>query len=163
MPTTISTRACHVQYTDSTRADGVPPLENLQLSYVNKVGYANMRCTWVLGCPNEIKPAKSITKLEAALEPGNERANTEAAYARAFTELFPGMEVPDEVGIHCGAQFALARWKVLERPKQDYERYRDWLWNTPLHDSVSGRILEYSWHSESRLYTIYYQRFRTRR
>lgn len=107
-----------------------------------------MRCSWTIGCPTEIRPEKKITKLEAALEADNERANTEASYSYAFKQLFPGQEVPDAVGNHCGAQFALARWKVLERPKEDYIRYRDWLYNTPLKDSVSGRILEYSWHSK---------------
>lgn len=129
--------------------DGVPPLKNLRLPYVEREGYANMRCTWVLGCPGEIQPRKAISQIEAAFEPSNDRANTEAAYAYAFQELFPDKPVPEQVGNHCGAQFALARWKVLERPKKDYIRYRDWLWKTPLEDSVSGRILEYSWHSES--------------
>ena len=129
--------------------DGVPPLKNLQLPYVNKVGYANMRCSWTIGCPTEIRPEKKITKVEAALEADNQRANTEAAYSYAFRQLFPDKEVPEAVGVHCGAQFALSRWKVLERPKEDYIRYRDWLYNTPLEDSVSGRILEYSWHSRS--------------
>ena len=44
---------------------------------------------------------------------------------------------------------AATKEKVLERPKHDYERYREWLSNTTLDDSISGRILEYSWHSES--------------
>ena len=122
-------------------------IRNLQLSHVQDVGYANMRCTWVLGCPGEIHPSKAITKLEAAFEPNNDRANTEAAYAQAFEELFPGEEIPDQVGIQCGAQFALAKWKVLERPKSDYIRYREWLLRTPLPDNVSGRIMEYAWHS----------------
>ena len=108
-----------------------------------------MRCTWVLGCPGEIKPRRAITQVEAAFEPDNDRANTEAAFAHAFQELFPNKPVPDQVGIQCGAQFALAKWKVLERPRRDYVRFRDWLWKTPLEDNVSGRILEYSWHSES--------------
>ena len=115
---------------------------------MDKVGYANMRCSWTIGCPTEIRPEKRITQVEAALEADNERANTEAAYSYAFKQLFPDKEVPDSVGVHCGAQFALSRWKVLERPKEDYIRYRDWLYNTPLKDSVSGRILEYSWHSK---------------
>ncbi|KAL9091618.1 MAG: hypothetical protein Q9159_001356 [Coniocarpon cinnabarinum] len=118
--------------------DGVPPLRNLQLSYVNKVGYSNMRCSWTIGCPSEIRPEKMITQVEAAFEADNERANTEAAFSYAFRQIFPGEDVPDAVGINCGAQFALSRWKVLERPREDYIRYRDWLYNTPLKDSASG-------------------------
>ena len=44
---------------------------------------------------------------------------------------------------------AATKESVLERPKHDYERYREWLLNTTLDDSISGRILEYSRHSES--------------
>ena len=33
------------------------------------------------------------------------------------------------------------------RPKSDYEDYRRWLLETRLPDDISGRILEYSWHS----------------
>ncbi|KAI9661535.1 MAG: hypothetical protein M1831_003057 [Alyxoria varia] len=128
--------------------DGVPMIRSLQLPYVQRHGYANMRCTWVIGCPHEIQPAKALSQLEAVFEPKNDRANTEAAYAHAFEELFPGKPIPEEVGIQCGAQFALAKWKVRQRPKRDYQRYRDWLWKTSLPDNVSGRILEYAWHSK---------------
>lgn len=82
------------------------------------------------------------------MEPHNDRANTEASYAHAFQELFPGETVPDAVGVHCGAQFAVSRDRILDRPQQDYRRYRDWLWETSLEDSISGRIMEYSWHSK---------------
>ena len=106
-----------------------------------------MRCSWTIGCPAEIWPERKITKIEAALEADNRRANTEAAFSLGFSQLFPEKEVPEAIGAHCGAQFALSRWKILERPKSDYVKFRDWLYNTPLEDEVSGRILEYSWHS----------------
>ncbi|KAL2350570.1 hypothetical protein BJ546DRAFT_811448, partial [Cryomyces antarcticus] len=67
-------------------------------------------------------------------------------YKDAFAQLFPGVEVPTAVGVSCCAQFAVTKEKVLARPKEDYERYRDWLINTPLSDALSGRIMEYSWH-----------------
>jgi Protein of unknown function (DUF3431) len=37
---------------------------------------------------------------------------------------------------------------VQERPKSEYERIRDWLLETELADQISGRVLEYSWHSK---------------
>lgn len=63
-------------------------------------------------------------------------------------ELFPGQPVPQEIGVSCCAQFSVTREKVLERPKSDYEHYRQWLLRTPLKDALSGRVMEYSWHSE---------------
>ncbi len=127
--------------------DGVPVLQNLRLSHVAEVGYANLRCTWVLGCPNEIKPLVDPITINM-----DDRARTESAFAEGFKELLPNLPVPKEVGVNCGAQFALSREKVLERPQTHYVRYRQWLWDTPLADNVSGRILEYSWHSELALH-----------
>lgn len=37
---------------------------------------------------------------------------------------------------------------MQERPKSEYERIRDWLLETELADQISGRVLEYSWHSK---------------
>ena len=67
-------------------------------------------------------------------------------FRTGFMELFPGVEVPEEVGVSCCAQFGVTRSKVLERPKSDYIRFRKWLAETPLQDDLSGRIMEYSWH-----------------
>jgi hypothetical protein len=63
-------------------------------------------------------------------------------------ELFPGVEVPEKVGVPCCSQFAVSREKILERPIEDYVRYRQWLLETTLPDDTSGRIMEYSWHSK---------------
>jgi hypothetical protein len=45
------------------------------------------------------------------------------------------------------AQFAATKEKICERKKNNYERYRQWIIDTQLGDSISGRIFEYSWHS----------------
>ncbi|KAF2454773.1 hypothetical protein BDY21DRAFT_290462 [Lineolata rhizophorae] len=122
------------------------PLLHLQLPHVEEHGYANLRCTWLLGCPAEIYPKK-----QASLHPyrsynldGN--ITSYEAYLHAFRELFPGKKEPDEIGVSCCAQFAVTKEKVRERKRAEYERYRNWLLETPLPDDVSGRILEYSWH-----------------
>jgi len=114
-------------------------LRHFQIPYLEKEGYVNIRCAWSLGCPVEIKPLD---------EQGIHRAQVHAGgdYKQAFEVLFPEKEVPKSVGVSCCAQFAATKEKVLERPKYDYERYREWLFNTTLDDSISGRILEYSWH-----------------
>lgn len=127
--------------------DGVPMLERLQLNHVKEVGYANLRCTWDIGCPASIRPFHRITQVEAALEPNNDRANTEASYAQAFRELLPEAPgIPSEIGVPCGGQFAVTASRVRKRPLCEYERYRDWLLATKLPDSISGRVFEYSWH-----------------
>ncbi|OCK80577.1 hypothetical protein K432DRAFT_392938 [Lepidopterella palustris CBS 459.81] len=126
-------------HNDDPDYDGLPMLRHFQLPYLEKEGYVNIRCAWSLGCPAEIKPLE---------EEGEHRAQVHAGgdYKQAFEVLFPGIEVPKFVGVSCCAQFAATRDKIRERPRKDYESYREWLLNTTLADSISGRILEYSWH-----------------
>ncbi|KAA8642909.1 DUF3431 domain-containing protein [Aspergillus tanneri] len=129
-------------HNDDPYYDGVPVLRNFQVSYLQEQGYVNLRCAWVLGCPTEIKPYTDTHR---------DAVHAGVYYKNGFMELFPGVEVPEEVGVSCCAQFGVTKWKVLERPKSDYERYRKWLSETTLPDDLSGRIMEYSWHSTSTL------------
>ncbi|KAF3918123.1 hypothetical protein ABW21_db0209635 [Orbilia brochopaga] len=121
--------------------DGVPVIKNLQLPYLSKTGFLPLRCSWQLGCPAELKPVHPYENARI-----DDRTHTEEAYARSFEQLFPNMTVPEVVGAACGGQFALTRQKILERPLSDYQHYRQWLMDTELPDSISGRVLEYSWH-----------------
>ncbi|OAX83515.1 hypothetical protein ACJ72_02130 [Emergomyces africanus] len=124
-------------HSDDPLYDSLPPLKNLQLPFLSKAGYVNLRCVWVLGCPAEIRPFTDI-----------ERADVHAGvhFKNSFEELFPGSPVPQEIGVPCCAQFAATREQVHKRPKKEYEHFREWLLNTSLPDSMSGRIFEYSWH-----------------
>ncbi|OJJ50294.1 hypothetical protein ASPZODRAFT_139605 [Penicilliopsis zonata CBS 506.65] len=117
--------------------DNVHNIKNLQLDYVQKVGYANLRCTLTPGCPAEIQPFRNPP------DPGKD---TENAYAAAWEQLFNNTDVPSLVAVPCCSQFAVSRAQVLRRPYSDYERFYNWLLETPLPDATSTRILEYSWH-----------------
>jgi len=77
---------------------------------------------------------------------------TNRIYKQAFQELMPGVEVPDLVGVGCCSQFAVARETIRLRPREDYVRWRTWLLETELTDDLSGRVLEYTWHSECNLF-----------
>lgn len=54
--------------------------------------------------------------------------------------------VPEEVGAACCAQFAVSRERVLQRPKSDYEGFREWVVETEKNDAKSGRVMEFLWH-----------------
>lgn len=82
-------------------------------------------------------------------DPESNSARAGSFYKAAFQQIFPDTTVPEIVGAPCCAQFAVTAAKIQERPKVDYERIRDWLMETPLNDNLSGRILEYMWHSKS--------------
>ena len=117
-------------------------LRHFQLPYLEQEGYVNIRCAWSLGCPREIRPFEEEGEHREAVHAGGD-------YKQAFQHLFPGSKVPNTIGVSCCAQFAATREKIRERRKEDYIRYRDWIIDTKLQDSISGRVLEYSWHSMS--------------
>ncbi|CBX98751.1 predicted protein [Plenodomus lingam JN3] len=114
-------------------------LRRFQLPYLESEGYVNIRCAWTLGCPREIKPYEEEGEHRAAVHAGG-------SYKMAFEQLFPGVKVPRYVGVSCCAQFAATKEKIRERPVEDYKRWRRWVLETDLEDSLSGRVLEYSWH-----------------
>ncbi|OJJ44001.1 hypothetical protein ASPZODRAFT_72227 [Penicilliopsis zonata CBS 506.65] len=124
-------------HNDDPYYDGVPMLSNFQVPYLEEQGYVNLRCAWTLGCPSEIHPFSDTHR---------EDVHAGEYFKNGFMELFPGVEVPDSVGVSCCAQFGVTRTKIRERPRSDYQRFRKWLLETPLPDDLSGRIMEYSWH-----------------
>lgn len=135
-------------HNDDPLYDAQRILTRLKLPVVLEEGYVNLRCVWALGCPAEIRPL-----LEGAVQPGKSSddqsdARAGSYYKDAFEELFPEFEVPQIVGVSCCAQFAVSGQRIRQRPRSDYERYRQWILNTRLSDDLSGRIFEYSWHSE---------------
>ncbi|KAL7276330.1 hypothetical protein RUND412_000668 [Rhizina undulata] len=126
-------------HNDDPIYDQVPIIRNLGLENILLKGYVNLRCTWIIGCPDEIKPL-------AAMANESDRKPLESKFGVAFTQLFPNVTVPDTVAVSWCAQFAVTREKIRERSRSDYIRYREWLIFTPLDDDDSGRIMEYSWH-----------------
>lgn len=68
------------------------------------------------------------------------------SYTSAFTSLFPELPLPSVVGTPCCAQFVVTRSTIQSVPIWRYESLRQWLWETSLPDSKSGRVMEYLWH-----------------
>ncbi|KAJ6783236.1 hypothetical protein PWT90_01154 [Aphanocladium album] len=128
-------------HNDDPDYDALQLLKRFRVAYLQEQGYVNLRCAWILGCPVEIRP-----RVDAKMPPDDVVPTAKHVYSRAFGDLFPGVDVPSEVGVPCCAQFGVTREAVRARPRQDYVRYREWLLNTDLQDSISGRVFEYSWH-----------------
>ncbi|KAI5198272.1 hypothetical protein E4T39_06855 [Aureobasidium subglaciale] len=125
-------------HNDDPLYDNARALSRLQLPYVQKQGYVNLRCAWRPGCPSEIRPHDaSIGALSDKFG-----MRTGPFFAGAFRELLPDLAVPEDVGVGCCAQFAVSKQQILKRPLEDYERLRRWLAETELESSISGRIFE---------------------
>lgn len=124
-------------------------IRNLRPSYVQMHGYANLRCTWSLGCPVSIVPRRTSSWLSAMIWPADPVTNTEAAFAQAWLELFPdktAADLPSAIATPCCAQFALSRDAVQALPLERWRFIRAWLLATKLSNDISGRVMEYTWH-----------------
>ncbi|KPM43652.1 hypothetical protein AK830_g2864 [Neonectria ditissima] len=128
-------------HNDNPDYDALPLLQRFRFDNLKKVGYANLRCVWILGCPAEIKPIADETPAK-----DGEPVHARHVYKAAFEELFPTLPVPEEIGVTCCSQFAVRREAIRIRPRAEYVRFREWLLVSPLGDDLSGRVLEYSWH-----------------
>jgi hypothetical protein len=125
-------------HTDAPNYDNVISAQQLRIDFVQKNGYANLRCLFIPGCPEEIRPFR---------HPMDEGKKHEIAFAAAWKEIFgPDVKIPEVVATPCCSQWAASRTQVRQRKKEEYVRYRQWLLDTPLDDSTSGRVMEYLWH-----------------
>ncbi|KAH8807544.1 hypothetical protein F5884DRAFT_674713 [Xylogone sp. PMI_703] len=125
-------------HNDADNYDNVNSVQNLRIDYVQNTGYANLRCIHIPGCPDEIRPFR---------ENKSEDKPHEIAFAEAWQAIF-GRDVPtpEIIAVPCCSQWAASRAQILQRKKEEYIRYRQWLLDTPLDDATSGRVLEYLWH-----------------
>lgn len=129
-------------HVDNPLYDSVISISHLNLAFVQEAGYVNLRCAWTVGCPTELEPARYLRE-----RPEDHGHPTAVEYPDRFMELFPRAEVPEIVGTPCCSQFALSKKKIHEQSLEHYVRLQRWLMETNLDAGISGRILEYSWHS----------------
>jgi len=113
----------------------------LQLDPINVIqsGYVNTRCDLKEGCAGHLKfdvPKKNLKSIKP-----EEKFLT----SKLWKELHMVDTVPPSIEQPRYAQFAVSREAILAHPISRYNHYRDWLVNTELSDSVSGKIFEHSW------------------
>ncbi|KAK5230141.1 hypothetical protein LTR72_001676 [Exophiala xenobiotica] len=126
-------------HTDSDDYNNVNSIRSLSIENLQCERYFNMRCIHDPGCPAEIQVCR---------EPREEHRTTEHAMLDAWN-MFGGIrsDVPPVITEPCYSQFAVTKSQVLQRPKSEYLRVRQWLLDTPLDDDTSGRVMEYRWHA----------------
>lgn len=124
-------------HNDNAEYSNVISLRTLNLNFVQRNGYANLRCIHIPGCPDEVQPFR---------DPPEDHRTAEHAMPNAWLHLFNETNVPRVLGAPCCAQFAVSRDQVQKRPLDEYRRFYTWLMETPLNDETSGRVFEYLWH-----------------
>ncbi|RAL12874.1 DUF3431 domain-containing protein [Aspergillus homomorphus CBS 101889] len=124
-------------HTDTMVYSNVDSIRALQTDFVQRNGYANLRCQPSPGCPDEIRPFR---------DPPQQGQTTEHVYADAWKQLFNNTDVPEVVAVACCSQFAVSRDQVLKRPLSDYQWFYEWVLTTPLNDDLARHVMEYTWH-----------------
>ncbi|GAB7353132.1 hypothetical protein MBLNU459_g3670t1 [Dothideomycetes sp. NU459] len=124
-------------HTDAVDYSNVRALRALNVDFVQRNGYANLRCIATPGCPDEVLPFR---------EPADEGRVVETNYARVWQAVFNNTDVPRAVGAACCAQFAVSREQVRKRPREQYVTLHRYLMETELDDETIGRVYEYMWH-----------------
>ncbi|KAF7586235.1 hypothetical protein BBP40_009203, partial [Aspergillus hancockii] len=115
-------KAWHTEFSDHSN---VRTTRMLRTDFVQRNGYANLRCNPNPGCPDEIRPFR---------ETRDEERLPELAFPKVWEAFFNNTDVPEVVATPCCAQFAVSRTQVLQRPLSSYQRYHQWLMETELPD-----------------------------
>ncbi|KAJ5775442.1 uncharacterized protein N7511_000453 [Penicillium nucicola] len=154
LPSTIAFLHAHrsgflmAWHVDAPLHDNVIGMRNLQLPFVQRNGYVNLRCNWNPGCKDAHRSNKHVTEQiwwdifeGTSTPPLNMSSPSEMEYSGQKY-----IRKPDEIGAACCAQFAVSRDQVQKRPLNDYVKIRQWILDTELNDASSGRVMEFLWH-----------------
>ena len=143
-------------HTDHPTHSNSLSLRALQLDFVKQNGYVNLRCRWNPGCLKKHRKNKHVTaEVWEKIFSGTSTVKFPSTEGnQAFANWAPqgrfvdgwDMKKAMEVMQACCAQFAVSKERVRERPRKDYELFRQWLLDTEKSDAKSGRVLEFLWH-----------------
>lgn len=86
-------------HTDNPEHSNVVSLQALNIDFIQRNGYANLRCVQDPGCPHEVMPFR---------DPPEEHRTIEAAMPDAWRDLFNNTGVPHILATPCCAQFAVS-------------------------------------------------------
>ena len=143
-------------HVDAPLHDNVAAMRALQLDFVQRNGYVNLRCNWNPGCKESHRRNKHVTEqVWREVFAGTSTPPLNSTTTPFFSGDIPALSIahnqkslrmPELVGAACCAQFAVSRDQVLQRPRDDYIKFRQWVIDTDRSDASSGRTMEFLWH-----------------
>lgn len=138
-------------HVDAPLHSNVAAMRALQLDFVQRNGYVNLRCNLNPGCtgPNHRNWHVTEQVWQEVFEgtstpPLNSTSAPMGSGSIERSQKF--LQMPRQIGAACCAQFAVSRDQVLKRPREDYIKIRQWVIDTDKSDASSGRAMEFLWH-----------------
>ncbi|KAJ5637192.1 hypothetical protein N7490_007071 [Penicillium lividum] len=154
LPSTIAFLHAHrsgffmAWHVDAPLHDNVIAMRNLQTSFIEQNGYANLRCNWNPGCKASHRFNTHVTEeiwWDIFQGTSTPPLNMSSPYeVEQVGQKY--IRKPEQIAAACCAQFAVSKDQVRRRPREDYVRMRQWLLDTDLTDAKSGRVMEFLWH-----------------
>ena len=120
--------------------DSAKTIRRLNLNKVVREGYFNARCHHDPGCPDWLHVDRPQEQWDLV-----KKKEEQYLTGEVWRDLHGGDPVPSALSQPCCAQFVVSGERIRARPLADFHRYREWLMNTNMSDSFSGRMLEYNW------------------
>ncbi|KAJ6110686.1 hypothetical protein N7486_002921 [Penicillium sp. IBT 16267x] len=154
LPSTIAFLHAHrsgffmAWHVDAPLHDNVIAMQNLQTRFVEQNGYANLRCNWNPGCKADHRFNSHVTdEIWGQIFQGTSTPPLNMSSPYEVSEVDQKyIRKPDQIAAACCAQFAVSKDQVRKRPREDYVKFRQWLFDTDLTDAKSGRVMEFLWH-----------------
>lgn len=143
-------------HVDAPLHSNVAAMRALQLDFVQRNGYVNLRCNWNPGCKGTNRLNRHVTEQVwqevfegTSTPPLNSTSSPMASGVPTSTSIEQHqkfLQQPRQIGAACCAQFAVSKDQVLKRPREDYIKIRQWVIDTDKSDASSGRVMEFLWH-----------------
>ncbi|CAJ2509522.1 Uu.00g145480.m01.CDS01 [Anthostomella pinea] len=118
-------------------------VSSLRTAYVVEKGYVSTRC--LSNCEN-VMPVSAAPPVALEQMPEVRRDGQLGSLLNAFLETEKHETLPKLIAAPCCAQFAASREAIRGRSREWWTELRQWLIDTPLGSSASGRLMEWTWH-----------------
>ncbi|PVH82479.1 hypothetical protein DL98DRAFT_414800 [Cadophora sp. DSE1049] len=113
-------------------------LNHLDLREVQRRGFLNLRVTWGVGCSSGSMNTTRVNE-ESGTSPEQKEMQ------EAFRANFNLYDIPEILATPCCSQIAVTKERIRSVPREQYLHHIEWLLNTKLSDSISGRTWEHMW------------------
>ncbi|RDW87739.1 hypothetical protein BP5796_03433 [Coleophoma crateriformis] len=113
-------------------------LNHMDMREIQRRRFLNLRVTWGVGCSSGQINTTKVNEESGSIPEQKEMQE-------AFRANFNIYDIPEILATPCCSQIAVVKELVRSRPREQYKHHIQWLLDTKLDDSISGRTWEHMW------------------